>query len=54
MSLFPLIQSLNEVRLLTSPGASPEFIQSLGKPWEYEEVQELMRVWNNIIAWGKL
>ena len=54
MSLFPLIQSLNEVRLLTSPGASPEFIQSLGKPWEYEEIQELMRVWNNIIAWGKL
>lgn len=54
MSLFPLIQSLNEVRLLTSPGASPEYIKSLGEPWKYEEVQELMRVWNNLIAWGKL
>ena len=54
MSLFPLIQSFNEVRLLTSPGASPEYIQSLGEPWKYEEIQELMRVWNNLIAWGKL
>lgn len=54
MSLHPLIKSLNELRLSTSPGASPEFLKSLGEPLKPEEIQDFMRLWNNIIAWGKL
>ena len=54
MSLNPMIKAFNELRLSTSPGASPEFLKSLGEPLKPEEVTDLIRLWNNIISWGKL
>lgn len=54
MSLYPLVKSLNELIFSTSPGASPEFLKGLGEPLKPEEIQDFMRLWNNIIAWGKL
>ena len=54
MSLNPIIKAFNELRLSTSPGASPEFLKSLGEPLKPEEVTDLIRLWNSIISWGKL
>lgn len=53
-SLQPVINALNELYFNTHEGVTPEFLEGLGSPLKLEDVQDLMRVWNNVISFGKL